>query len=40
MAINKNNKIITKKKKMYDKKYGNKGDNINNNINIEQIKKE
>ena len=29
VAINKNNKIITKKQKMYDKKYGNKG--INNN---------
>jgi len=42
VAINKNNKIITKKQKMYDKKYGNKGDinNINNNINKEQIKNE
>ena len=30
VAINKNNKIITKKQKMYDKKYGSKGDNINN----------
>ena len=42
VAINKNNKIITKKQKMYDKKYGNKGDinNINNKINKEQIKKE
>jgi len=29
VAINKNNKIITKKQKMYDKKYGNKGDNNN-----------
>ena len=29
VAINKNNKIITKKQKMYDKKYGGKG--INNN---------
>ena len=42
VEINKNNKIITKKQKMYDKKYGNKGDinNINNNINKEQIKNE
>ena len=31
VAINKNNKIITKKQKMYDKKYGNKSDNSNNN---------
>ena len=30
VAINKNNKIITKKQKMYDKKYGNKEININN----------
>ena len=30
VAINKNNKIITKKQKMYDKKYGSKGDNVNN----------
>ena len=30
VAINKNNKIITKKQKMYDKKYGNKETNINN----------
>ena len=30
VAINKNNKIITKKQKMYDKKYGSKGDNNNN----------
>ena len=29
VAINKNNKIITKKQKMYDKKYGSKEDNIN-----------
>jgi len=29
VAINKNNKIITKKQKMYDKKYGSKGDNNN-----------
>ena len=29
VAINKNNKIITKKQKMYDKKYGRKEDNIN-----------
>ena len=33
VAINKNNKIITKKQKMYDKKYGNKGININDNNN-------
>ena len=30
VAINKNNKIITKKQKMYDKKYGNKEINIYN----------
>jgi U4/U6 small nuclear ribonucleoprotein PRP31 len=30
LNINKSNKIITKKQKMYDKKYGSKGDNINN----------
>ena len=30
VAINKNNKIITKKQKIYDKKYGNKEININN----------
>ena len=29
VAINKNNKIIKKKKKMYDKKYGSKEENIN-----------
>ena len=29
VAINKNNKIITKKQKMYDKKYGSKEENIN-----------
>ena len=29
ISINKNNKIITKKQKMYDKKYGNKEENIN-----------
>ena len=29
VAINKNNKIITKKQKMYDKKYGSKEDNNN-----------
>ena len=33
VAINKNNKIITKKQKMYDKKYGNKGININDKNN-------
>ena len=37
VAINKNNKIITKKQKMYDKKYGSKGDN---NTNKEENKKE
>ena len=37
VAINKNNKIITKKQKMYDKKYGTKGDN---NVNKEENKKE
>jgi U4/U6 small nuclear ribonucleoprotein PRP31 len=36
VAINKNNKIITKKQKMYDKKYGGKG--INNNIEKEKDK--
>ena len=36
VAINKNNKIITKKQKMYDKKYGTKGDN---NVNKEENKK-
>ena len=37
VTINKNNKIITKKQKMYDKKYGNKGIEINaNNINNEK----
>ena len=36
VAINKNNKIVTKKQKMYDKKYGNKGINNSNN---EQEKK-
>ena len=36
VAINKNNKIITKKQKMYDKKYGSKGDN---NANKEENKK-
>ena len=36
VAINKNNKIVTKKQKMYDKKYGNKGIN---NTNNEQEKK-
>ena len=29
VSINKNNKIITKKQKMYDKKYGSKEENIN-----------
>ena len=29
VAINKNNKIITKKQKLYDKKYGSKEENIN-----------
>ena len=33
VAINKNNKIITKKQKIYDKKYGNKGININDKNN-------
>ena len=33
VAINKNNKIITKKQKIYDKKYGNKGINNNDNNN-------
>ena len=33
VVINKNNKIITKKQKMYDKKYGNKGININDKNN-------
>jgi U4/U6 small nuclear ribonucleoprotein PRP31 len=36
VAINKNNKIITKKQKMYDKKYGGKG--INNNTEKEKDK--
>jgi hypothetical protein len=36
VEINKNNKIITKKQKMYDKKYGGKG--INNNIEKEKDK--
>ena len=43
VAINKNNKIITKKQKMYDKKYGNKGinnnDKNNNNNGKEQEQK-
>ena len=40
VTINKNNKIITKKQKMYDKKYGNKGIEINaNNINNEKEQK-
>ena len=33
VAINKNKKIITKKQKMFDKKYGNKGINMNNKNN-------
>ena len=33
VAINKNNKIIIKKQKMFDKKYGNKGININDKNN-------
>ena len=33
VAINKNNKIITKKQKMFDKKYGNKGIDINDKNN-------
>ena len=36
VAINKNNKIITKKQKMYDKKYGGKG--INNNTEKDKDK--
>ena len=36
VSINKNNKIITKKQKMYDKKYGGKG--INNNTEKEKDK--
>ena len=36
VAINKNNKIITKKQKMYDKKYGNKGININDKSNSDE----
>jgi len=40
VTINKKNKIITKKQKMYDKKYGNKGIEINaNNINNEKEQK-
>ena len=33
VAINKNKKIITKKQKMFDKKYGNKGINMNDKNN-------
>jgi len=33
VVINKNNKIITKKQKMFDKKYGNKGIDINDKNN-------
>ena len=36
VAINKNNKIITKKQKMYDKKYGNKDKNDINKNNIDK----
>ena len=40
VAINKNNKIITKKQKMYDKKYGNKGININDKNNNNEKEQE
>jgi hypothetical protein len=33
VVIDKNNKIITKKQKMFDKKYGNKGIDINDKNN-------
>ena len=33
LEINKNNKIITKKQKMFDKRYGNKEININDKNN-------
>ena len=36
VTINKNNKIITKKQKMYDKKYGNKDKNDINKNNIDK----
>ena len=38
VAINKNNKIITKKQKMFDKKYGNKGIDINVLFNLVLLK--
>ena len=39
VAINKNNKIITKKQKIYEKKNGNKTDNLNNNKKGDNKKK-
>ena len=40
VAINKNNKIIIKKQKMFDKKYGNKGININDKNNNNEKEQE
>ena len=40
VAINKNKKIITKKQKMYDKEYGNKGININDKNNNNEKEQE